>query len=408
MNETIRCHCERLQGAKQSHEHSGLLRSLCSLAMTFFLVFFCSCARKGMETAAPKPAVAPETYAGEVYKVGVILPLTGKYAAYGSSVLNGIECAAGIFSPCESNSKLDLIIKDDAGEAELSATAVEELVNKDKVSIILGPLSSSSVESAALKAKELNVPLISLSQKEGVAQTGENIFSVAMTANVQVSAIIDYAVKKKKLKNFAIVYPTTPYGEKYKELFETYVKDAGAKVVISKGYGETTQDFGGLFRTNVKSFDALFIPDSYRAVGYIANVMTLEGHKNVQLLGINRWNNPELVERGGDAVNGAVFVDGFFAESNNSSSARFASSFKQAYDMDATILEAIGFDAARIASAALRATGGAHAKDVLGYLLKLPDVEGSVGSIGFDSNREAIRKLFFLTVNDGKIKELLH
>ena len=51
-------------------------------------------------------------------------------------------------------------------------------------------------------------------------------------------------------------------------------------------------------------------------------------------------------------------------------------------------------------------TGGEHAADMKQTLQTLPDVEGSTGQIGFDSNREIIRKLFLLTVADGKISEL--
>jgi peptide subunit release factor 1 (eRF1) len=44
--------------------------------------------------------------------------------------------------------------------------AVEELVKKEKVIAIIGPLLSMNVEKAARKAQQLKVPLITLSQKE--------------------------------------------------------------------------------------------------------------------------------------------------------------------------------------------------------------------------------------------------
>ena len=262
------------------------------------------------------------------------------------------------------------------------------------------------MEAAAKKAQSFGIPLISLSQKEGITQIGDNVFSVAMTAESQVNAITEWAVSNKKIKNFGIVYPSTLFGNTYKDLFLKALSTAGGKIVMSQGYGETTFDFGGLFRQPNKRYGALFIPDSYKAVGFIASTLLSEGVENVQLIGINRWNNPELVERGGEALQGAVFVDGFFDGSTSTSVQRFVTTFEQAYGMKPTILEAQSFDAAKIAIKALQSTGGAHPQDIKATLTNLPDVEGSTGSVGFDSNREPIKKLFLLTVKKENIVEL--
>src|SRR3990167_6162807 len=162
--------------------------------MKKYLILICcllsfACARKNVSTATDVTP-ANQTYRGENYKIGVVLPLTGKYAIYGESALHGIECGFGIFPPCDSQYEIELIIKDDVGDPLLAAQAVEALVNDDNVNIIIGPLSSSSIDAAALKAQELGIPLISLSQKEGIPSIGDNIFSVALTAASQVNAIV--------------------------------------------------------------------------------------------------------------------------------------------------------------------------------------------------------------------------
>lgn len=376
-----------------------------SLLFAILVLIFSSCAREETQTAA-KPVVSESPSRIDNYKIGVILPLTGKYSIYGESTLHGIECAAGIYSPCESKIKAQLIIKDDAGLADRAVLAVEDLVKNEHVSVIIGPLSSASIEAAAKKAQELGVPLISLSQREGISQIGDNIFSVALTAQSQVNEIVNYAVKVKKLKSFAVVYPMTASGETYKNLFTNAIAKTNGKIVFSEAYGETTLDFGSIFRKQKQKFDAIFLPDSYRAVGYITSTMLLEGFEGVQLLGISRWNNSELIERGGDALQGAVFVDGFFDSGKEAEVQRFVSSFNQVYKINPTILEAQGYDACTLASKALLSTGGAHPLDVKNALMTQPETEGATGQIGFDSNREIIRRLFLLTVKESNIVEL--
>jgi ABC-type branched-subunit amino acid transport system substrate-binding protein len=374
-------------------------------AIIVAMVISAACARKEVSTAADTPTQQIERRS-EDYKIGVILPLTGKYSVYGNSTLHGIECAFGIFSPCDGLIPAELIIKDDAGDPLKSEAAVDELVNLDRVNLIIGPLSSSSVDAAANKAQALGVPLISLSQKEDVAKIGDSIFSVALTAKSQVNALVDWAISKKKLKTFAIIYPTTVYGETYKQLYSEAVDKAQAKIIFSEGYGESTLDFGSIFRKEHKKFNACFIPDSYRAVGYISATMVAEGVKGVQLMGINRWNNPELIDRGGETLQGAVFVDGFFDGSNSPAVFNFVSAFNQAYGINPTVLESQSYDAAKLAAKAMQLSGGAHALDIKNSLATLPAIEGSTGEIGFDSNREAIKRLFFLTVKEENIVEL--
>jgi ABC-type branched-subunit amino acid transport system substrate-binding protein len=372
--------------------------------ITLCCTFLSSCAKKETSTAE-KPS-AQKGYTGDNYKIGVILPLTGKYAPYGEATLHGVECSAGIFSPCDSPTKVELIIRDDAGLPDRAALAVEDLAKNENVSVIVGPLSSSSIDTAAQKAQELGVPLISLSQKEGITSVGDNIFSTALTAALQVNEVVNWAVNKKKLKKFAVVYPMNAFGETYKKLFTEAVKSAGGKIVLSTGYGEATYDFANLLEGKKEKFDALFIPDSYRAVGFVASSLSSEDLDGTQLLGINRWNNPELVERGGDYLQGAVFVDGFFENGDSAATQNFTSAFEQAYGIKPTVLEAQSFDAERLAAKALQSTGGEHPLDVKTALATLPEVEGSTGPVSFDSNREAIKHLFLLSVKGDKIVEI--
>ncbi|NIQ94532.1 MAG: hypothetical protein GWN87_10185, partial [Desulfuromonadales bacterium] len=62
-------------------------------------------------------------------------------------------------------------------------------------------------------------------------------------------------------------------------------------------------------------FDALFIPDYADRVGMIAPQLAYYGIEELPLLGINGWNSPDLLRVAGAFVEGAIFVDGFFAYS---------------------------------------------------------------------------------------------
>ena len=53
--------------------------------------------------------------------IGVILPLSGDYAAFGKSVLNGIFLASGVFGPWSAELlPVDIIVKDSKGDPSVT------------------------------------------------------------------------------------------------------------------------------------------------------------------------------------------------------------------------------------------------------------------------------------------------
>lgn len=384
------------------------------------------------------------------YKIGVVLPLSGKYKLYGESVLHGIECAAGVVQPCTSPIRVDLVVKDSKGEPNVAATAVEELVQQDQVIAILGPLMSKEIEAAAQKAQDLKVPLVSLSQKDSVTSVGDYIFRVALNATSQVQTIVDYAVKQKGLKQFGILYPRNAYGETFRMTFNDIVTKAGGQVVAEKSYGEevvnivdaTAQQHDGISSApktglgtdgtyhgpgakggtsagvdvttgvvtarpripSISGVEAVFIPDSYRAVVNIMKYGSPNAFSGMQLLGTNRWNESGLMDAGSQ-VEGAVFVDAFFANSQDIGIQQFVDTFRQAYQLTPTVLEAQGFDAARLMMKGIE-NGGRKPSSMRGALAKMANVKGLTGRISFNANRDAQKQLVLLTVSGGSIVEL--
>jgi ABC-type branched-subunit amino acid transport system substrate-binding protein len=411
--------------------------------ITMLMLSHCATTQTGDQGAAPIKKVKGN------YKLGVVLPLSGKYKIYGDSVLHGIECAAGVVPPCTSPIRVDLVVKDSKGDPNVAATAVEELVKQDQVIAILGPLMSKEIEAAAQKAQELSVPLVSLSQKDGITDIGNFVFRVALNSSSQVQTLVDYAVKQKGLKRFGVMYPRNTYGETFRMTFSDVVTKAGGQVVSEKAYGEevvnivdataqqqrdgvsqgpksglstdgTYYGAGGKGTSgsdvtagvvsarpripSITGVDAVFIPDSYRAIVNIMKYGTPNALSGMQLLGTNRWNESGLMDAG-DQVEGAVFVDAFFASSQDIGVQQFVDTFRQAYQLTPTVLEAQGFDATRLVQKGIE-TGGRKPASMRNALAKMANVKGLTGRITFNDNRDAQKQLVLLTVKDGAIVEL--
>jgi outer membrane PBP1 activator LpoA protein len=82
--------------------------------------------------------------------VGVVLPLTGRYAPFGNLVRQGIELAISeAMMP-----SLRLIYRDSQADAQRAAQAVNELVNGDRVMAVIGPLMALSNRSPSLRQQK--------------------------------------------------------------------------------------------------------------------------------------------------------------------------------------------------------------------------------------------------------------
>ncbi len=340
-------------------------------------------------------------------KVGVILPLTGRFAVYGESVLHGIECAVGVYEPCRKRAGIQLLVEDTGGKPELAAAAVNNLADQGVIAII-GPLLSKAAPAAAKAAQEKGVPLITVSQRQDIYLLGDYIFRNTVTANSQVAAVTKYA-RQRDLTKFLLLYPRTKKGEEYKQLFEERVLAEGGEVVASypftSSHVELATDLMSMpFKEEggIPFYQAVFIPDSFSIVAYLVPMLEAMGVENKQYLGIARWNDPRLVEIAGEAVEGAVFPVAFNKDGRDHQTNRFVADFKQAYGLEPTLLEALGFDSMNMISHGLL-SGAAYRDSLKTALARLNNFQGVAGDVRFNSQRDAIRNLPLLTVRNGKI-----
>ncbi|MBI2401042.1 MAG: penicillin-binding protein activator, partial [Deltaproteobacteria bacterium] len=276
---------------------------------------------------------------------------------------------------------------------------------------------------AARSGQRLRIPVITLSQKEGVTSAGDYVFRNFLTPEDQGRALAGYSAGKGQ-KKFAVLYPQTNYGVELARYFEMAVKERGGAVVRQAAYAPGTADFSTevkrIFgvkatekmdgRRKVREFtptvkvDALFLPDSFEAAALIVPYLDYYNIKGVQLLGANGWNSPRLPELAGKSVEGAVFVDGFFAASGKSGTEEFTRRFVDAYGKEPGVLSAQAYDAARMLMIAAK-DQGMDREYVAGRLRGLKDFRGATGSISFNARREAEKGLFLLTVEGGRIVE---
>lgn len=370
--------------------------------------------------------------------IGCLLPLSGPFAIYGEEVLNGMLAGMRVFKSDEDPSRIELIIKDTKGEPEKALEGLKTLATQDRVIGIIGPLTSKPATAAAVRAQDMGLPMITLTQKEGITEMGDLIFRNFMTPSKEVKSILDTAIHELGLHRFAILYPDNSYGRFFLHLFWDTLEQTGAVVTAVEAYNPEDTDFaqqmkkmtgrhyprpGALveeFRLMwtpeqeeceiypekpepIIDFDAVFIPDVFQRVAMIAPQLVYHDIEGVLLMGTSLWQSPKLIEQAGDYVQEALFPSGFFADTPDSDMARFVATYRDHFNAEPGVLAATGYDTIRMLERMMDMGDVRTRRDFKRVLRSRLVHRGVTGLIVFGNDGEVIKKPTLLTVAGKKM-----
>ena len=152
----------------------------------------------------------------------------------------------------------------------------------------------------------------------------------------------------------------------------------------------------------VVDFQALFIPDSTKALGQIAPMLLYNDVENVRLLGTNLWNTGDLVQRGQKLIEESVFVDSFLLNDPQFMGSEFYANYKSTYGEPPGVFEVQGYDSGLLLRQII-ASGEASRVGVSERLASLQNFSGALGVLSVNQNREIRRPVIALTVREGKV-----
>ena len=163
--------------------------------------------------AQPSASQSAAPADGDTIKIGVLVPLTGAFAALGVDGMEGTKMAFEQIDYKIGGKTVELFFEDTAADPDLCIQKVSRLVEREGVDIILGPLSGG--EAVALKDYAPNIPdttiIVAGAASEDVTMRGvpDNIFRTAYTGAQTMFAFGDYAYDKlgyKKIVTLAEDY----------------------------------------------------------------------------------------------------------------------------------------------------------------------------------------------------------
>lgn len=355
-------------------------------------------------------------------KIGCLLPLNGPYAKYGEVVMRGLSLASTGWNETHPGQPVTLVIKDSQADAALAAGSFEELVAKEGVLAVIGPLGAQPAAALAPVANRLGVPMLTLTQKEETPSDNSFVLNVFLDNREMIRTIVRYCREKLGYTRFATLYPDDRYGQKNSKVFGEIVQELGGNMLASVSYKPKTTDFkepitklmsiakknGPPSGIESTPFEALFLPDQVQTVSLIAPQLPYYNVVGATLLGTNLWSEGPIAQAGGAYVERAVFATPYYVESQSAQVRDFRQKYEGVYQTVPTYLEAQAYDALALlldARSALPA-GGTDRVALLQNILKTRNYQGVAGSYSFDAKGDLQRNYLLMQVVNGQVVQL--
>lgn len=345
--------------------------------------------------------------AGEIV-IGAIGPLSGAASTYGQSVKNGAQV---FLDKVNENGGIDgkqvvLKFEDDEADPTKSINAYDKLVNQDGVKLLLGPVTSGAANAVGPNATADGVPMITPSGTETNLTTtgGEYVFRTCYIDATQGEVISKYASENLGAKTMAILYnKDSDYSIGIAEAAKAQFESNGGTVVEYISYNDGDKDFSAQL-TNIKSSnpEVLVLPDYYSVVPVIADQARKIGITS-QLMGGDGWDSPELVKIGGDAVEGAVFVNHYSPDDSDPEVQEFVNSYKEKYGETPDAFAALSYSTLQLFEEAITKAGSTDGEAVKDALKNI-DVDTISGNIRFDENRNPQKSVSIIKIENGEAK----
>lgn len=386
----------------------------------------------GAASALVLAASAGTATAETALKIGALVPLTGDLQAYGETSLNGIRLAekhinenGGVL-----NGDVEVVVGDTQTTPQVGVDSAQKLVNIEKVSGIVGALSSGvTIPVAVSVSAQAGVPQISgASTSPEITTLADNdfLFRTVPTDAVQGIALSDIT-QAAGHKSVGILYVNNDYGKGLADAFVDAFTKAGGAVSGSVAYEKGQASYRGeLQRAVGDGADALVL------IGYPENGITilrqaLEGGYFTKFVFSDGMKAPKIIDAiGAQYMNGSV---GTAPASAGEANEAFKKLYEQTYGelppkpyidsaYDATILLALAAEQAGSADPkqirdALRKVANPPGVEVMPgewkkakeLLAKGEDIDyvGGAGPVNFDNNGDVVGTYAEWVIEDGKI-----
>ena len=320
---------------------------------------------KSLIGLALSAALSGAAWAAEPVKIGLVLPMSGPFAAYGKQIEHGIKLYLAANGDTFGGRKVELVLKDDSPgtSGDVSKRLAQELVVKDKVDILAGFGLTPSAFAVAPVATEGKKPMVVMNAATSAITTkSPYIVRTSHTLPQDTAPIATWAAKNKIKTAFTLVADFGP-GQDAEAQFKKSFTAAGGQIVGEVRAPVKNPDFAP-FLQKIKDTkpDAvfLFLPPGAETIAFMKGFTERGlGAAGIRLISTGDLTDEDILDAMGDAALGVV-TSFHYAEAHKSpENQAYTAAYTKAYPKDRpNYMSVAGYDGMHLIAETLKKTGG--------------------------------------------------
>jgi branched-chain amino acid transport system substrate-binding protein len=361
----------------------------------------------GLAATAALPMSARAQATGPI-RVGLLTVRTGPLASGGLDMERALVMYLKERDNTLAGRKVELLVADTAGAPATARTKTQELVEKNDVHCLVGPLAAFEALAIDDYIREKQIPVLGVAAAEDITQRKPNPWLVRATSSSAQCAhpMGDYCAKDLKYKTMITIADDLAYGHEMTAGFQRVFEDNGGKIVQKLFPPLTAPDYG-TYIAQLKDADSIFLgfagSNGFRFLRQF-NEYGLQA-KLTPVGGMTALDEAVLRNMGDEAL-GIVTTCWYSAELDNPRNKIFAPAFRAENKYDPGFYAAATYTEGGVLEAALKTTGG-NIEDRPAFMkaLRATRVDTVRGPVRFDEFGNVVGNVYIrkVTRKDGRL-----
>lgn len=350
-------------------------------------------------------ALCAGTALAENIRIGLMCPLTGKWASEGQDMRRIVQLLADDINQSAAGGihgqPIEVIVEDDAGDPRTASLAAQKLASAGVVAVV-GTYGSAVTEASQnILDEEGIVQIATGSTSIRLTEKGMPLFFRTCPRDDEQAHVAAKVIAEQQYKKVAILHDNSSYAKGLADESLKELKKRNVPVVFFDALTPSERDYTAIL-TKLKAAD----PDLIFYTGYYNDAGTLLRQKkemnwDVPMLGGDATNNTDLVKIAGkEAAEGFFFISPPSAGDFESPLAKdFFARYQSLHNgLPSSVWSVLAGDAFTSIVVALDKCDDIDAEALAEQLKKTPDapVEGLTGPLAFDEKGDRIGELYRL------------
>ena len=331
-------------------------------------------------------------------RVGLVTVKTGPLASGGIDMERALVQYLKEHNDSLAGRKIELIVADSGGVPAQARTKIQELVERDKIHVMIGPLDTASALAADDYIRSSQLLTLSVAAADDMTQRKPNPWFTRGTSTASQCAhpMADYCYKTLGYRRMVLIADDIAYGHEMCAGFQRVFEELGGKVVQKTFPPLTVPDYGTYLAQLNRKADAIYLgfagSNGFRYLRQW-NEYGLTG--KVKVVGGMTALDEAVLRNMGDEALGVLTACWYSAEIDNPINHKFAAAFRKEWKYDPGFYAAATYTEAAVLEATLqRIKGNIEDKPAFMKAVRAVKVDTCRGPVSFDQYGNVVGNVY--------------